>query len=193
MHAAELVGGLSRAPSVLSDPRHFAFSFFFFFSLSKKGRENKIKMIHRSGKKKIKSLIQLPYLTFIKLILSLGFMSGELLFYAWESSNYFSLRSLSFINKTPLRPHRSFTIWKPPNASNHMLSKVPSLLPEVAHECLCNAGERSLPFQELFSASVGSGKGGRRKTKSQNENRSLHDWCRKEILITACAMPSSSD
>lgn len=34
MHAAELVGGPSRAPSVLSDPRHFAFSFlFFFFSL----------------------------------------------------------------------------------------------------------------------------------------------------------------
>lgn len=54
MHAAERSRGPPRAPSVLSDPRHcFGFGFFF-FSPSKKGGENKIKMIHHSagGEKK---------------------------------------------------------------------------------------------------------------------------------------------
>lgn len=52
MHAAERAGGPPRAPSVLSDPRHcFGVGFFFFFSPSKKGGENKIKMIHHSAGK----------------------------------------------------------------------------------------------------------------------------------------------
>lgn len=56
MRAAELVAGPSRAPSVLSDPSHFAFAFFFFLP-SKEGGENKIKMIHHSeGKEKKQKL-----------------------------------------------------------------------------------------------------------------------------------------
>lgn len=111
-------------------------------------------------------------------------MSGELLFYAWESSNYFSLRSLSFINKTPLRPHRSFTIWKPPNAFSHMFSKVYSLLPRAPCKGFGNVRERAFFFSRNCSPlRLRRGEGGKQKVRGWSGG--MKDWRRKEMLITA--------